>query len=237
MKYYKATISIQNGLIIYGNLPSNFVLGYEDKEMGIVYFELHDSVDLPEGTIDVVVIEKEEYDAGVKNLINKEREQKALEQEQLINQMIQQKQIKEDQLNSLSQSQKSADQKYKELDIDTTPLVDYQNAKIAQLKEKCNQSIETGFLSPSMGYFFGFKAHDQNNFKGQAIVFLTDPSETQCEWKTEDAGVVMIQKDDFIKLIPEGKEHTRKNTEKYWGLVNQVSDAKTNLAVSEINWN
>lgn len=236
MKYYSAPISIKDGKKVYGNLPIDFVLGYEDLENSSAYFELTSNVHLDEEN-GVTEIEKNDYEIKVANINKEEAQKRNTEQQKIIEDMLILDEQRRKEIEQLKESQKSADKKYKELDISTTPLSDYQSAKISQLKEKCNQSIEAGFISPSMGYFFGFKEHDQRNFKGQAIVFLIDPSETQCEWKTEDAGVITIAKEDFMKLIPEGKEHTRKNTDKYWDLVNKVNSAKTNLAVSEITWN
>lgn len=131
---------------------------------------------------------------------------------------------------------KSADDRYKELDLNTASLVDVQAAKIAQLKELCDQAIQTSFVSTSLGYTFGFSKDDQDNLSKQALIFLGDATKTSCEWKTLDAGIITLTKDQFMNLLPEGEAHTRENVNKLWELIPQVQAATTNQEVDAIVW-
>lgn len=142
----------------------------------------------------------------------------------------------EEKVAQLSENIKSKQQKYAELDINKANLQEVKEAKIAELKEKCNSSIEDGFISPSIKHKFGYKTHDQNNLYGQMLVFMADTTETQCEWKTEDAGVIILTKEQFMKLVPEGKEHVREKVAHFWNLVAMVTNCQFKTDVAKINW-
>jgi hypothetical protein len=130
----------------------------------------------------------------------------------------------------------TAEERYLQADIRNINLEDLKKLKIEELKEKSNKAIETEFVSPSLGYTFGFKAHDQNNIANQALLFLANPLEESCDWKTEDAGIQTFTRDEFLLILPEGKEHTRKNIDKYWMLVERVMFATNKDEVQGVQW-
>lgn len=64
MKYFKASITIENNKKKYGNLPMDFVLGYENSDLNEVYFCLLEDVNVHQEA-DITEIEKVEYDSAI----------------------------------------------------------------------------------------------------------------------------------------------------------------------------
>lgn len=209
-----------------------YILVENEQVMASVY---NPASEVADGLLSNGYIEVDSIPAA-QNVANKASVLKYNDTEKFFYEYIDRPLTMEEELAVLKNAQKSSDQKYKEINGDTASLADLKAAKIAQLKEKCDQAIEDGFLSPSIGHVFGFKSYDQSNIHAQLLVFLMDPNETECDWKTEDAGVVTLTKDEFMNLVPEGKNHVRTNTAKYWNLVAQVNGTTTNAEVDAINW-
>lgn len=143
---------------------------------------------------------------------------------------------KVDKLKTTTEKVKTATERYNELNLETASIFDVKGLKSLVLKEICNKKIESGFISPSIGHKFGFKAHDQSNIQQQLLVFLSNPNETETEWKTEDAGIVKLTKEQFLNLVPEGKEHVRRHVDYLWSLIPLVQLAETNEDVDAIVW-
>lgn len=134
------------------------------------------------------------------------------------------------------ESKMTADQLYKELDLASAPLELVKERKIRQLDEACNKAIIAGFQSESTGHFFRFNLEDQTNFNQMLSLLLYDTTMETVMWKTEDAGVVQLTREQFLQVVLEAKTHKETNIQKYWNLKAQVQSKMKNSTVDAINW-
>jgi hypothetical protein len=75
MKFYKAKKKIEDGKILYGNLPYKYVMGYEDEEYA--YFELPENIKLPGGKDNnIKLIDETIYRQNLDSIRVKEIEQR-----------------------------------------------------------------------------------------------------------------------------------------------------------------
>lgn len=136
----------------------------------------------------------------------------------------------------------TADEKYKELDKVNTPIADLRAAKIEQLKEQCTTAINAGFVSTvfrdEMQLEFGFNQNDQANFTQTMLLVIADSANamTTIEWKSKNAGVVQLTKEEFMQIITAAKDHKLTEQNKYWQLEQQALQAITNEGVDEVVW-
>lgn len=123
---------------------------------------------------------------------------------------------------------------------DTTPigasLEEAKAAKIAFLDNECSQAIYRGFFSVSTGYHFGFDQEDQDNFNQMTTLLLLKSDITEIQWKTDDAGVVTLTREQFLKVVEEAAQHKQAQIARYWTLKAQVLAAETKEEVDAVNW-
>lgn len=112
------------------------------------------------------------------------------------------------------------------------------DSKIAQLKQKCYETIIAGFTSTASGtqHTYGLDEKDQRNLNGQLSILMLDNTITSVTWKTLDAGVITLTRDQFMQLCKDAEAFKRSNIEKYWNLVSQVQAATTVDQINAINW-
>lgn len=115
-------------------------------------------------------------------------------------------------------------------------LDDIKTAKIAFLNEECTQAIYAGFTSTSTGYTFKFDLEAQDNFNQQCTLFLLNQNLMETQWKTENAGIITLTKQQFIDVVFEAAQHKQTQIAKYWQLKAQVNAATTKEEVDAINW-
>ncbi|GAA4704079.1 DUF4376 domain-containing protein [Brevibacillus fulvus] len=118
----------------------------------------------------------------------------------------------------------------------TAPLEQVKTAKIDFLNNECFKAIYAGFISASTGHTFRFNEEDQANFNQQSTLFLLKPDLAETQWKTEDAGIVTLTRDQFIEVVFEAGQHKQQQIGKYWTLKAQVEAATTKEEVDSINW-
>ncbi|RNB72189.1 DUF4376 domain-containing protein [Brevibacillus panacihumi] len=118
----------------------------------------------------------------------------------------------------------------------TAPLEQVKVAKIDFLNQECFNAIYAGFASTSTGHTFRFNEEDQANFNQQSTLFLLKPDLAETQWKTEDAGIVTLTRDQFIEVVFEAGQHKQQQIEKYWTLKAQVEAAETKEEIDAINW-
>ncbi|MED2006686.1 DUF4376 domain-containing protein [Brevibacillus borstelensis] len=118
----------------------------------------------------------------------------------------------------------------------TAPLEQVKVAKIDFLNNECFKDISAGFNSASTGHTFRFNEEDQANFNQQGTLFLLKPDLAEVQWKTEDAGIVTLTRDQFIQVVIEASEHKQKLITRYWELKAQVEAAQTKEEIDAINW-
>jgi hypothetical protein len=88
-----------------------------------------------------------------------------------------------EQVSALSEQLKSADEKYRELNVTSTDLTTLKSAKMSQLEEACSSAITNGFDFTVGGtsYKFSCSLEAQANFQGADTLFK-DGSITEAEW-------------------------------------------------------
>lgn len=113
-----------------------------------------------------------------------------------------------------------------------------QAQKIAQLKKACAQTILAGFTSAASGtaHTYGFDEKDQRNMTEQLSILLLDTTISSITWKTLDAGIITLTRDQFFQLCKDANAFKRSNIERYWNLVSQVQAATTEDQINAINW-
>lgn len=92
--------------------------------------------------------------------------------------------------------------------------------KVNELSYQCNEFIENGYMYN--GDFFQFNMKDQSNFNQQLSLLLLDVSIVEIVWKTENNGVKVLTREDFIQTCMSGESHKRNTIGRYWSLKQYV---------------
>lgn len=119
-------------------------------------------------------------------------------------------------------------------DADVLPVL--KQRKIDEIKAACQADILAGFTSASKGYRFGFAEKDQMNFTQQLLLFVSDPSLTDVQWKTDDAGVVTLTKAEFLTVIGEADAHKRGKMAQCWTTIDNINATTTKTQLDAIAW-
>lgn len=118
-------------------------------------------------------------------------------------------------------------------------LIQYKQEKINKLNEQCEQTICAGFYSTALGiqHFYRFnKEEDQINFNQQATLLLLDPIINEIYWKTEDAGVLLHTREQFMQVLNDTTIHKQNNINKYWNLKSQVLNCSNESELNAVSW-
>jgi hypothetical protein len=118
----------------------------------------------------------------------------------------------------------------------TATLEQVKAAKIDFLNTECAKAIYAGFTSASTGHFFIFDEEAQANFNQQSTLLLLKPDIVEVQWKTENAGVITLTREQFIQVVEEAAQHKQTQIARYWQLKEQVLAATTKEEVDAINW-
>lgn len=146
-------------------------------------------------------------------------------------------------LTLLQDSLKSADDKYKELDLSIADLQTVKATKMSQLEEACNQTIANGFdfTINSISYKFSCSLEAQSNFQGVDTLFR-DGLVTEAEWtvtnnETNKIERIVIDKTTFSQLKLQVFQHINSQISKLRNTLQlQVEVATTNQEVDVIVW-
>lgn len=128
------------------------------------------------------------------------------------------------------------DQWYPSIRHSSMDLEELKQAKITQLDDLCEKEILAGFTSQTTGHFFRFSQYDQMNFTQQMLIMLADTNVSEVTWKTENAGVVTITRNDFLEVVREAEQHKRGLLERFWTLKAQVQAATTFEQIDAVDW-
>ena len=104
------------------------------------------------------------------------------------------------------------------------------------LKQESTLEIYGGFTSATTGHSYGFSEYDQNNFTQQMVLLLSDPTITEVEWKTVDAGVVVHTKEQFLGVISDANSHKRDILSRLWTKESQLEKTTIVEEVNAIVW-
>lgn len=130
----------------------------------------------------------------------------------------------------------NADERYETMDKQSASLAEVRNAKVEQLKYFSDRETASGFLSPSLGYKFGLEDVDQSNFTKQALMFVANPAAESCTWKTLDAGIVTMTKEQFFVVMAEAETSIRGNIARQWQLSEAALSAQNKDEVDKVVW-
>jgi len=130
----------------------------------------------------------------------------------------------------------SAEEWYGIIKTGSVPMEEVKKAKIAALRERCEQEITAGFQSKAAGHAFGLKDHDQMNFTQQLLMFVQDASLEAAAWKTESDQMVELDRKLFLEVCKEAEHHKRSRLTKFWMLKEQVEAAGDLEQVERIKW-
>ena len=114
-------------------------------------------------------------------------------------------------------------------------LSEYKQDKIQQLNDACNSTIYAGFKATN-GHTYKFDQNYQANFTGGATMFNSDPAMVAIPFNTQDAGMIMHTKADFLQTCKDALNFKQEVLTKYFMLQGQVLAAQDYLSVDEINW-
>ena len=141
----------------------------------------------------------------------------------------------EEQINRIKSPLTPIDE-YKRLDLNTAPLDEIKNLKVKELNYLCEKDILSGFTAFN-GNRYGFSYTDQTNFNQRLTTLTFNPSITEVEWKTENAGIITHQKEDFVTIaLTDAENHKMSRIQKYWLLKYQTLNATTAEEVDLIKW-
>jgi len=132
----------------------------------------------------------------------------------------------------------TADQWYKQIDLDVVTLDELKEAKVAQLNEACFYAITSGFESDALGEVHSYPSDTeaQNNL-GFAIKRLElEPEGTTVDFKTLDAGYLLHTLPQLHEVFKDGFDCMQLFISRYNELKEQVNGATTKDEVDSINW-
>lgn len=115
-------------------------------------------------------------------------------------------------------------------------LAAHKRVRTANLDAECEKAIMAGFTSASTGHTFGFNTYDQANLTAMHTVLVGDPSIPGVEWKTLNAGIVPLTRDQFMGLAKEALAHKQGQINKFWALKTQIEAATLVDEVIAVNW-
>lgn len=95
-------------------------------------------------------------------------------------------------------------------------LAPLRELKVDQLNIECQEAITGGFEFE--GDLFQFNDKDQVNFNQQLSLILLDETLNSIIWKTENNGVKVFNRQQFIETCKAGEFHKRNNIGRYWQL-------------------
>jgi hypothetical protein len=120
---------------------------------------------------------------------------------------------------------------------DSVKLAAAQQAKIAELLQKCNETLVGGFQSSALGSPHTYASDDiaQANFDATANRLQRRTDITSVNWNT-DAGYLPHTRDQFFQVYDDGYEFKESTWSKFFILESQVKSATTVDQVNAITW-
>lgn len=112
----------------------------------------------------------------------------------------------------------------------------HKDLRIEELKDKCGETIATGFVS-SNGHNYRTNGDDRENMLGQAVELILDSTIATVTWKTEDIGYIDHTRDDWLKKVfLEALAFKKTTLFKYNTLKTQVISSTTDAEVLAVVW-
>lgn len=105
-------------------------------------------------------------------------------------------------------------------------LPHYINEQISFLNSECQRNIYKGF--EFNGDYFQFNEIDQSNFNQQLTLLLIDEDTDSIVWKTENNGVKVFSREEFIAIVKFSEIHKRTCITRYWQLKGLLTSTNFN---------
>lgn len=150
----------------------------------------------------------------------------------------------------LFEQTKTADQRFRDLDPETTPLEQYKSAKVAQLEEWFDLEIAKGFSSAALGTAHTYPADVKAQTDMQLVIKrleiaerqmaaagadLTDPvNRPVFEYLTIDTGVLPHHLGQLEQVFADGVDAADVVLQRFRALREQVNAATTNAGVTAV---
>lgn len=104
------------------------------------------------------------------------------------------------------------------------------------MTNKCDQAINNGFTSQINGHHYRTTTDDQLNFFGQKDELSENETIATVMWKTEDVGYIEHNREDWLAIFQEGRQHKKAQLFKLDQLRQQVNACVTKEEVEVIVW-
>lgn len=155
-------------------------------------------------------------------------------------------------INILYEQTKTADQRFRDLDPEATPLDHYKTAKVAQLDEWFKLEVAKGYTSVALGEPHTYPADDEamknlpmvikrlelaERQAAAAGVDLSDPANrTPFNYLTLDAGVLPHHLGQLEQVFADGIDAADVVLQRFRALRDQANAATTNDEVALVQW-
>lgn len=156
----------------------------------------------------------------------------------------------EEKINALLEQTKTADQRFRDLDPETTALDQYKAAKVAQLNEWYKREIAKGYTSVALGVPHTYPADDEamtnlpmvikrleiaERQMDTAGVDIADPANRPTfEYLTLDAGALPHHLGELEQVFADGVDASAPVLQRFRTLRDQANAAQTNAEVAAI---
>ena len=122
-------------------------------------------------------------------------------------------------------------------DISDDEILQYHKDLLKQsFDDKCSYAIEAGFVSNVNKHIYRTNRDDQINFIGQYLLVREDYTIPRVYWKTEDAGVLPLTREDFMMIYREALMHKNLVIQRFWEKKVMIDNCTTHSELRKIIW-
>lgn len=115
-------------------------------------------------------------------------------------------------------------------------ISEFKKIKIDELRKKCEEAIEFGFVSSMNQHFYRTNRDDQVNLIGKKDQVMNDATITEIYWKTEDAGYVAHTREEWLQIYFEGLEHKESQLFKLDVLRKRIYSMNEKKEIESVTW-
>lgn len=156
----------------------------------------------------------------------------------------------EEKLNALLEQAKTADQRFRDLDPEATPLDQYKAAKVAQLDEWFKLEVAKGYTSIALGESHTYPADEEAQKNLQVVIKRLELAERQAaaagvdmsvetnrptfDYQTLDAGALPHHLGELEVVFADGVDASGPGLARFRSLRDQTYAAQTNAEVAAV---
>lgn len=155
-------------------------------------------------------------------------------------------------INILYEQTKTADQRFRDLDPESTPLDQYKAAKVAQLDEWFKLEVAKGYTSIALGESHTYPADEEAQKNLQVVIKRLELAERQAaaagvdmsveanrptfDYQTLDAGALPHHLGELEVVFADGVDASGPVLARFRALRDQTYAAQTNAEVAAVQW-